>query len=111
MQTAPALPEKWGGRECGSGGGRRRGALRSVPAMSTPGRASLQSAESDLQIALSEADPHRQGQYARSAADTAAEVALDNAMSRADRALYRAKDLGRDRVVAERPRDVSAAAG
>ena len=53
--------------------------------MSTPGRASLQSAESDLQIALSEADPHRQGQYARSAADTAAEVALDNAMSRADR--------------------------
>ena len=32
-------------------------------------------------------------------------------MSRADRALYRAKDLGRDRVVADRPRDVSAAAG
>lgn len=54
-------------------------------AMTTPGRASLQSAESDLQIALSEADPHRQGQYARSAADTAAEVALDDAVSRADR--------------------------
>ena len=32
-------------------------------------------------------------------------------MSRADRALYRAKDLGRDRVIADRPRDVSAAAG
>ncbi|WP_232076817.1 hypothetical protein [Mycobacterium gallinarum] len=53
--------------------------------MTTPGPASLQSAESDLQIALSEADPHRQGEYARSAADTAAEVALDNAVSRADR--------------------------
>ena len=62
--------------------------------MTTPGAASLQGAESDLQTALSESDPHRQGQYARSAADTAAEVAVDNATSSADR--ERAVALMRD---------------
>lgn len=53
--------------------------------MTTPVPASLHSAESHLQIALSESDPHRQGQYARSAADTAAEVAVDDSTSGADR--------------------------
>jgi hypothetical protein len=73
------------GCKVGSGGGRARAALRSVRAMTTPGAASLQGAESDLQTAQSESDPHRQGQYARSAADTAAEVAVDNATSSTDR--------------------------
>lgn len=53
--------------------------------MTTPGPASLQSAESDLHTAQSETDPHRQGQYARSAAGTAAEVAVDDSTSGADR--------------------------
>jgi hypothetical protein len=53
--------------------------------MTSPGPASLQDAESDLQTAQSVSDSHRQGQYARSAADTAAEAALDNATSSADR--------------------------
>lgn len=53
--------------------------------MTTPEPASLQSAESDLHTAQSETDPHRQGQYARSAADTAAEVTLDNTTSSTDR--------------------------
>ena len=38
-----------------------------------------------MQTAQSESDPHRQGQYARSAADTAAEVAVNNATSSAER--------------------------
>lgn len=53
--------------------------------MTTPVPASLHSAESDLQTALTESDPHRQGQHARSAADAAAQVAVDNATSSADR--------------------------
>ena len=53
--------------------------------MTTPEPASLQGAESDLHTAQSETDPLRRGQYARSAADTAAEVAVDNATSGADR--------------------------
>lgn len=53
--------------------------------MTTPESASLQGAESDLHTARSETDPHRQGQYARSAADTAAEVAVNDETSTADR--------------------------
>lgn len=53
--------------------------------MTTPEPASLQGAESDLHTAQSETDPHRQGQYARSAADTAAEVAVDDATTSANR--------------------------
>lgn len=53
--------------------------------MTTPEPASLQGAESDLHTAQSETDPHRQAQYARSAADTAAEVAVDDATTSADR--------------------------
>lgn len=46
----------------------------------------LADAESDLRTAESETDWHRQGQYARSAADTAAQVAVDSQTSDADRA-------------------------
>lgn len=46
----------------------------------------LADAENDLRTAQSETDPHRQGQYARSAADSAAEVAVDDGTSDADRA-------------------------
>lgn len=72
-------------RDVGSGGGRNRADLRSVRLMTTPEPASLQGAESDLHTAQSETDPHRQGQYARSAADTAAEVAVDDATTSANR--------------------------
>jgi hypothetical protein len=48
-----------------------------------PGR--LQDAESDLQTAQLESDPHRQGQYARAAADAAAEVAMNAGASAEDR--------------------------
>lgn len=74
------------GRNVGSGGGRDRTDIRSVRVMTTPGPASLLGAESDLHTAQSETDPHRQGQYAQSAADTAAEVAVDDATTTADRA-------------------------
>jgi hypothetical protein len=45
----------------------------------------LQDAERDLQTAQSESDPHRQGQYARSAADSAAEAAMNAGASAEDR--------------------------
>lgn len=45
----------------------------------------LADAESDLRTAQSEADPRRQGQYARSAADAAAEVSLDAGASAEER--------------------------
>jgi hypothetical protein len=38
-----------------------------------------------LQTAQLESDPHRQGQYARAAADTAAEVAMNDGASAEDR--------------------------
>ncbi|AFM20457.1 hypothetical protein Mycch_5841 (plasmid) [Mycolicibacterium chubuense NBB4] len=84
MQAASTLGKKVGG-DVGSSGGRGRADLRSVRVMTTPVPASLQSAESDLHTAQSETDPDRQGQYARSAADTAAEVAVDHATTSADR--------------------------
>jgi hypothetical protein len=52
--------------------------------MATP--VTLQDAESDLQTAQLEADPYRQGQYARAAADAAAEVAMRDDVNAADRA-------------------------
>jgi hypothetical protein len=48
-------------------------------------RDALRDAERDLQTAQSETNPHRQGQYARSAADAAAEVTLDPDASAQDR--------------------------
>lgn len=53
--------------------------------MTAPLSGMLQDAESDLQTAQSESDPHRQGQYARAAADAAAEVAMNEATSAQDR--------------------------
>lgn len=53
--------------------------------MTAPMSSSLTDAESDLRTAQSETDAHRQGQYARSAADSAAEVAVDSNTSEADR--------------------------
>jgi hypothetical protein len=47
----------------------------------------LDDAENDLRTAQFETDWHRQGQYARSAADTAAQVAVDSTTSDADLAL------------------------
>ena len=55
------------------------------PTMTAPLPDALRDAESDLRTAQSESDPHRQGQYARSAADAAAEVSLDTGASTADR--------------------------
>lgn len=54
--------------------------------MTAPMSGTVADAESDLRTAQSETDPHRQGQYARSAADSAAEVAVDGNTSEADRA-------------------------
>lgn len=54
--------------------------------MTAPTSDALGNAESDLRTAQSEADPRRRNQYARSAADTATEVAVDPGASRADRA-------------------------
>lgn len=54
--------------------------------MTAPLPGSLADAENALRTAQSEIDPHRQGQYARSAADAAAEVAVDGNTSEADRA-------------------------
>jgi hypothetical protein len=53
--------------------------------MTAPMPGALQAAESDLQTAQLETDPHRRGQYARSAADAAAEVAMDTSASADDR--------------------------
>ena len=53
--------------------------------MTAPLPGLLQDAESDLQTAQSESDPHRQGQYARAAADAAAEVAMNAGASAEDR--------------------------
>lgn len=53
--------------------------------MTAPLPGLLQDAESDLQTAQSESDPHRQGQYARAAADAAAEVAMNAGASTEDR--------------------------
>ncbi len=63
-------------------------AFSSVPSvhMTAPLSGALADAENDLRTAQSETDPHRQGQYARSAADSAAEVAVDSNTSEADRA-------------------------
>lgn len=71
-------------RRFGFGGGLGFRTLRTVRLMTAPLSASLGDAERDLQTAQSESDPQRQGQYARSAADTAAEVAVDNSTSSAD---------------------------
>lgn len=57
----------------------------SVP-MTAPMSGALADAENDLRTAQSETDPHRQGQYARSAADLAAEVAVSGGVSDTDRA-------------------------
>jgi hypothetical protein len=59
--------------------------LRSVRPMTAPLPGPLASGESDLQTAQSEVDPYRQGQYARSALDAAAEVAWDCDASAEDR--------------------------
>jgi hypothetical protein len=53
--------------------------------MTAPLPGILQDAVSDLQTAQSESDPHRQGQYARAAADAAAEVAMNDGASAQDR--------------------------
>jgi hypothetical protein len=53
--------------------------------MTAPLPGILQDAESDLQTAQSESDPHRQGQDARAAADAAAEVAMNEGASAQDR--------------------------
>ncbi|WP_235887116.1 hypothetical protein [Mycolicibacterium arabiense] len=53
--------------------------------MTAPLPGALDHAENDLRTAQSEADPHRQGQYARSAADAAAEVSLDAGASAEER--------------------------
>ena len=55
------------------------------PTMTAPLPDALRDAERDLQTAQSESDAHRQGQYARAAADAAAEVALDPDASAQDR--------------------------
>lgn len=108
------------GDECGGGGGRQRRALRTVRLMTAPLSNSLADAERDLRTAQSEIDPHRQGQYARSAADGAAEVAvaggtdsdereravslMDSALTLAARALLReAKSHLADARAAEDP--------
>lgn len=54
-------------------------------AVTAPQPGILQAAESDLETAQSESDPHRQGQYARAAADAASEVSLDVDASAEDR--------------------------
>jgi hypothetical protein len=54
--------------------------------MTAPMCGALADAENDLRTAQSETDPHRQGQYARSAADLAAEVAVSGGVSETDRA-------------------------
>jgi hypothetical protein len=53
--------------------------------MTAPLPGILHDAERDLQTAQSESDPHRQGQYARAAADAAAEVAMNDGASAQDR--------------------------
>ncbi len=53
--------------------------------MTAPLPDALRNAESDFLTAQSESEPHRQGQYARSAADAAAEVSLDASASAQDR--------------------------
>lgn len=85
MQAASNAPRKKVRREVGSGGGLGVAGLRTVRHMTAPVPGSLQDAESDLWTAQLESDPHRQGQYARSAADTAAEVAMDAKASPQDR--------------------------
>jgi hypothetical protein len=69
------------GHEVGSGSGLGAARLRSVRHMTAPLPGILQDAVSDLQTAQSESDPHRQGQYARAAADAAAEVAMNDGAS------------------------------
>lgn len=54
--------------------------------MTAPLSGALADAENDLRTAQSATDSHRQGRYARSAADSAAEVAIDGDTSDADRA-------------------------
>ena len=73
------------GHEVGSGSGLHAAWLRSVRDMTAPLPGILQDAESDLQTAQSESDPHRLGQYARAAADAAAEVAMNDGASAQDR--------------------------
>jgi hypothetical protein len=73
------------GHEVGSGSGLHAAWLRSVRDMTAPLPRILQDAESDLQTAQSESDPHRLGQYARAAADAAAEVAMNDGASAQDR--------------------------
>lgn len=53
--------------------------------MTAPLPGALTDAENDLRTAQSEADPYRQGQYARSAADAAAEASLDAGASAEER--------------------------
>jgi hypothetical protein len=71
--------------ENGSGGGLSAQDVRSVRRMTAPMPGVLQTAETDLRTAQSEVDPYRQGQYARSAADAAAEVAMDDSASAEER--------------------------
>jgi hypothetical protein len=53
--------------------------------MTAPMPGVLHTAETDLHTAQSEPDPRRQGQYARSAADAAAEVAMDDSATAEER--------------------------
>lgn len=59
--------------------------LRPVRSVITPQLGDLHLAENDLQTAQSEPDPHRQSQYARAAADAAAEAAMSDGASSHDR--------------------------
>ena len=74
------------GCEVGSGGGLRYTVLRSVRSHDRTRVRRPRRRENDLRTAQSETDPHRQDQYARSAPDSAAEVAVNGDTSDADRA-------------------------
>lgn len=76
LRYLDVLPDEFA-CEVGSGGGLDGAPLRTVRNMTVPLSGALTNAENDLRTAQSEADPHRQGQYARSAVDAAAEASLD----------------------------------
>lgn len=79
-------PPKLFSGEVARGGGLRFTLLPTVRHMTASLSGGLDDAENDLRTAQFETDWHRQGQYARSAADTAAQVAVDSTTSDADRA-------------------------
>lgn len=81
-----SLPAELVFGEVACGGGLHFAFLRTVRHMTASLCGGLSDAENDLRTAQFETDWHRQGQYARSAADTAAQVAVDSTTSDADRA-------------------------